>query len=108
MATIVSWPLVETIISLFITNSRPGGAGEAGSAGWEFRPACPACPTAYPALLVRESAHPDVEHEPEPGERGDHRRSAVAHERECQSFDRRQSCRHGDVVDHLEGEAGEH
>src|SRR5213596_257154 len=79
MATMVSWPLVETIISLFITN-----------------------------LSVRESAHADVEHQPEAGERRDHRRAAIAHERKRQPFDGRQSGRHGDVVDHLEGEAGEH
>ena len=50
----------------------------------------------------------DVEHQPEARERRDHRRSSIAHERKRESFDGRQSCRHGDVVDHLEGEAGEH
>jgi hypothetical protein len=61
-----------------------------------------------PLRLVRESAHSYVEHEAEARQRGDQRRSAVAHERQREPFDGRQSGRHGDVVDHLEGEAGEH
>src|SRR2546430_12244198 len=63
MATIVSCPLAETIISFCITN-----------------------------LSVRESAHPYVEHQPEARERRDHRRPSVAHERERQPFHGRQPC----------------
>src|SRR5687767_3932008 len=96
MATIVSWPFEEMIISFVITNSRQQAGGSARG-----RPAC------LPKL-VRESAHADVEHQPEPGERGDHRRTSVAHERQRETFYGRQSSRHGDVVDHLEGEAGQY
>src|SRR5947199_5951993 len=96
MATMVSWPFEEMIISLVIHELHFGR-------DWGRESRIP-----NPESLVRESAHANVEHQPKPGERGDHRRASVAHERESDPFDGRQSGRHGDVVDHLEGEAGEH
>src|SRR5258705_13643176 len=103
MATIVSWPLEETIISLFISRTPfVPGVGLRDS-GFESRITTPESRHSS----VRESAHPYVQHQPEARKGRDHRRPAIAHERECESFDGRQSGRHGDVVDHLEGEAGE-
>src|SRR5580765_1324857 len=93
MATMVSWPLEEMIISLVIHELL----------GRERQPYLPFLPKS-----VRESAHAYVQNEPEAGERRNHRRPAVAHERQREPFDGRQSGRHGDVVNHLEGEAGEH
>src|SRR5215831_8618929 len=112
MATIVSWPLEEMIISLVIT--RTPGAGRAGQAGWagwknaflSFLPIPPLLPL-LPSS-VREPAHAHVEYEAEARERRYHRRPAVTHQRQCQPFDGRQPSRHGDVVDHLKAEAGKH
>ena len=67
------------------------------------RPAYPALP-AYPvpeSLSVREPAHAHVEHEAEARERRDHRRPAIAHQRQREPFDWRQPRRHGDVVPHV-------
>src|SRR5437763_2546891 len=105
MATIVSWPFEETIISLFIHDS----CHAFGIRDWGFG----ICESRIPnpksrRVSVRESAHSYVQDQPEAGERRDHRRPAVTHERKREPFDGRQSGRHGDVVDHLEGEAGEH
>src|SRR5215467_15257295 len=91
MATIVSWPLQEMIIS-FVMYELPRQD--------RLEP--------LPPLLVREPAHTHVEHEAEARERRYHRRPAVTHERQREAFDGRESCRHGDVVNHLEGEARQH
>src|SRR5258706_11227049 len=103
MATIVSWPLEETIISFCITNPCSSKSlvpcRKSRLETWNLEPG---------TALVRESAHAYVQHQPEARERRDHRRPPVAHERKRQPFYGRQPCRHGDVVDHLEGEAGEH
>src|SRR5258708_39580799 len=106
MASLVSWPLDETIISLFIHEPLPFQVPssrfhvltcdlELGT--WNFGTA-----------LIRESAHAYVQHQPEARERRDHRRPPVAHERKRQPFYGRQSGRHGDVVDHLQGESAVH
>src|SRR5262249_48317386 len=108
IATIVSWPLEETIISLVIANSSGLDMGRGlSAAGTRYRQSTANNPRPK-AQLVRKSAHAHVEHEPETGECRNHRRSAVAHEWQRDPFNGRQPCRHGDVVDHLECEAGEH
>src|SRR5258705_5660533 len=103
MATIVSWPLEETIISLFISRTPFAPGVGLRDSGFESRITIPESRH----TSVRESAHSYVQHQPEAREGRDHRRPAVAHERESESFDGRQPCRHGDVVDHLERKAGE-
>src|SRR5437016_13976351 len=105
MATIVSWPLEEMIISLVITNSStsqlpPGFRLQAAGLARE-RARSPAPRNLKPArdsCLVRESAHAHVQHQPEPGERGDHGRAAVAHEWKREPCDRRQTGRHAELV----------
>src|SRR5215472_13172481 len=107
MATIVSWPLQEMIISFVIRElprqGRLDGQDRQDGCSWTVLPIPPFLP--FPPLLVREPAHAHVEHEAKACERRNHRRPAVAHERQRESFDGRESGRHGDVVNHLEGEA---
>ena len=55
--------------------------------------------------LIRKPPHPHVEDQAERRERRDHRRAAVAHERQREALDGRQAGRHRDVVNHLEREA---
>src|SRR5580765_6563376 len=79
MATSVSWPLEEMIISLVIREllgqGSQGGLGrQGGFTSLPDQPPLPSLPSS-----VRESAHAYVEHEAEARERRNHRRPAVTH-----------------------------
>ena len=109
MATIVSWPLAEMIISLLMRKTpctdRPADSSEQSARRTcsNFRKALLIVPM---TRLISEPTHPHVEDQAEARQRGDHRRPAITHQRKRQTLDRRQAGRHRDVVNHLKREAG--